>query len=280
MPTCADARIRAASAEPRAGASPAAQHSPPRRPLSGAGCKPPLPPSDAPGAMRHSPTAPEFRRARGSSTGADARVVHADPMAAKEAAARALESVDAGALHSLYGVEGDTKTKVCFSEASIRRIWQKLDRFNSGNIQVKDIVANASFIKYECPKLLDQYDMVARNGVVKLQDFRRLLLGGRAWGADGSSRGSKQIPELPKVSEDDVRKLFNALADENSFITAKALVEQKEIVMAKFPALIQEFEKIDIDGNSKISWDEIKVYIGSHQHVRSSRTKSAPSTAP
>lgn len=157
---------------------------------------------------------------------------------------------------------GTEERTVTFTEASIRRIWQKLDRFNTGNIQVKDIAQNAAFIKQECPKLLDQYEAVAKNGVVKMQDFRRLLLGGRNSGPGGLARASRSSPEAPKVSEDDVRALFDILKDESNFITAKALVEHKDMVMAKFPALIQEFEKIDIDSNSKISWDEIKVYIG------------------
>lgn len=141
-------------------------------------------------------------------------------------------------------------------EASIRRIWQKLDRSNAGCIQVKDIVQNASFVKQECPRLLEDYERIAKGGAVKYQDVRRLLLGLM----DGPRKEKKA--ESAKVPEDVARRLFDQVKDAEEVITAKSLVAHKEAVLKTLPALIHDFEKIDLDKDSKITWDELRVFIG------------------
>lgn len=141
-------------------------------------------------------------------------------------------------------------------------MWQKLDKFNSGSIQVKDIVANANFVKQECPELLEEHGRIARGGVVKYQDFRRLLLGlldgPQRSGSGQGARGNV----APKMTEEEAWRLFEQLKDLDGVITTKALVERKAVVMEKMPQLIQDFEKIDLDGDSKITWAELKVYVG------------------
>jgi len=91
---------------------------------------------------------------------------------------------------------------------------------------------------------------------VKYQDVRRLLLGLM----DDPTK--RQVKETPMLSEDEARCLFMKLRDEEDVITARALAEHKDIVMQRFPALIQDFEKIDLDNDSKITWEELKVFIG------------------
>lgn len=141
-------------------------------------------------------------------------------------------------------------------EASIRRIWQKLNRSNADTIQVKDIVQNATFVKEECPRLLEDYGKIAKGGAVKYQDVRRLLLGLM----DGSRKEKKA--ESAKVPEDVARRLFDQVKDAEGVITAKSLVAHKEAVQKTLPALIHDFEKIDLDKDSKITWDELRVFIG------------------
>eukprot|EP00928_Gymnodinium_smaydae_P017271 TRINITY_DN16602_c1_g1_i1.p1 TRINITY_DN16602_c1_g1~~TRINITY_DN16602_c1_g1_i1.p1 ORF type:complete len:757 (+),score=76.49 TRINITY_DN16602_c1_g1_i1:144-2414(+) len=146
--------------------------------------------------------------------------------------------------------------RAAVSEASVRRIWQRLDRFNSGTVQVKDIVANATFVRQECPRLLTDYERIARGGCVKYQDVRRLLLGLM------DKQGRNTATPTLRITEEDARALFSSLRDEEGVITAKTLADHKELVMQSLPALIQEFEQIDLDGDSKISWEELKVYVG------------------
>lgn len=143
------------------------------------------------------------------------------------------------------------------NEAAIRRIWQKLDRFNSGQIQVKDIVQNATFIQQECPLLLNEYERIARGGCVKYQDVRRLMMGLME---SGNKRKAK--PETPKpMSEEQAKELFDSL-QEDGVITAKSLVAHKERVLKVLPALVHDFEKIDLDKDNKISWAELRVFVG------------------
>eukprot|EP00927_Polykrikos_kofoidii_P025691 TRINITY_DN23040_c0_g1_i1.p1 TRINITY_DN23040_c0_g1~~TRINITY_DN23040_c0_g1_i1.p1 ORF type:complete len:696 (-),score=137.39 TRINITY_DN23040_c0_g1_i1:74-2161(-) len=144
------------------------------------------------------------------------------------------------------------------SEASIRRIWQKLDRLNSGSIQVKDIVANAAFVQQECPRLLQDYARIAKGGFVKYQDVRRLLLGLM----DGAVSKEAAKKSKQEITEDEARFMFDQLKDSDDFITAKALVEHKALVMKNFPSLVNDFEKIDLDKDSKITWDDLKVFLG------------------
>lgn len=142
------------------------------------------------------------------------------------------------------------------SEGNIRRIWQRLDRGNSGAIQVRDIVANATFIQQECPLLLEEHGRLARGGVVKYQDVRRLLLGLMDRPVEQKST------DAPRMCEEQLRTFFDKLKDADGVITVAALVEHKDLVGKTYPALVPDFEKIDLDRDSKITWEELKVFNG------------------
>jgi len=147
------------------------------------------------------------------------------------------------------------------SEAAFRKIWQRLDRNNSGVIQVKDIVANASFIQQECPKLLQQYGKIARGGQVKSQDVRRLLLGLLDGQRTAGQHGGASQASV-RMSDDEMLRLFELLKDAEGMITVQKIVEHKEVVLQRCPAMVHDFEKIDLDKDSKLSWDELKVFNG------------------
>ena len=53
------------------------------------------------------------------------------------------------------------------------------------------------------------------------------------------------------MTEDEARKLFEALKDAENAITAKSLVDNKELVNKQFPSLITDFEKINLAKNSR-----------------------------
>jgi len=160
-------------------------------------------------------------------------------------------------------IKPERLSAVKLDDATIRRIIQKLNPNNSGRIQVKDIVDNEAFIQKECPILLESYGRLSKNGVVSCQDVRRLLLGILDVKPGSPGPGGQSPPKEPKMSEEALKRLFDQVKDSGADgVTVKSLVEHKEAVKSTFPALIDQFEKIDLDRDSVLTWEELKVFNG------------------
>jgi len=159
--------------------------------------------------------------------------------------------------------------KEVWTDLEIRRLWETMDRNNSGSIRVVDLVKNSQALQKRCPQIIKRHGEIAKNGGIKFADFRDLLQGKKrtprpAHGGQVSPKKGKPLTthQPPEMSKEQLDRIWSTVARGKDKIQLCDICEHKEFLRTEFPDLVTNFEDIDLNEDGTIGYDEIKVYVG------------------
>lgn len=161
---------------------------------------------------------------------------------------------------SSSGAPGDPGT---WSDAEVQRLWQSLDRNNSGSIRVADLVKQASTLSTKCPVLLESEGLakISREGVIRRQDFIKFLRDGVV--VEKSSGGPGDVKEGEAgYSDEYLQEVWDRLAAGDGRVGMKHLVEHRDWLREKMPKLVTQFEELDTDHNHLVSFEDFRAFFG------------------
>eukprot|EP00397_Hematodinium_sp_SG-2012_P024194 GEMP01025190.1.p1 GENE.GEMP01025190.1~~GEMP01025190.1.p1 ORF type:complete len:624 (+),score=125.32 GEMP01025190.1:22-1893(+) len=155
------------------------------------------------------------------------------------------------------------------TEPEIRRIWQQIDRNNSGSAKVVDLVKHSQLLEKKCPQVLKRFEEITKDGCVKYADFRDLLLGKRktssptlALGTTSGANENNGKPVSKMLTEVELKQLWDKVSNDKACIQLTDIIAHKDFLRDEFPDLVTAFECIDSKGDGTISFEELKVYNG------------------
>lgn len=142
------------------------------------------------------------------------------------------------------------------NKLDLQRVWDKLDSRKKGVVTAEQVLRNTVFLEAECPEFIRGFQDVAKDGRVTKQAFFDLVLGKKT--SPRSKDGAAAKADLGVL-----RQLFEDIVDPaGNELRLSDLVRNRERISKVFPALLENFSDIDLDGSATISWDELRVYAG------------------
>lgn len=140
------------------------------------------------------------------------------------------------------------------SKEELIRIWEKIDRNTSGEVQGEDVVKAAHTVEAELPDLLENFEKIAKGGKITRQDFLDFYMGKKS----GASAASKKVTEHVDMRE--LRRVFDEIVGDTGVLRIADIAEHKSELRAVCPALLESFTTADSDKSGTLSWDEVRLF--------------------
>jgi len=136
-----------------------------------------------------------------------------------------------------------------------RKLWHLLGADQVGHLAVSQISRHSRNLERVFPDLLRRQKDIAQKGLVQWEDFLTLY---------DSRLRDNEGRVADEGSLEHVSRVFGHLdPDSLGRVTLHQVILHKEFVEKELPALIEEWDEIDIDHSGGIRWEEFRMYFGS-----------------